>query len=54
MSESKILRIVELATREEKRIMQEAVSEMEKGFSEKIIFSFSTFRGKNYADIRIY
>ena len=34
--------------------MQEAVAEMEKGFSEKIVFSFSTFRGKNYADIRIY
>ena len=34
--------------------MQEAVAEMEKGFSEKIVFSFSTFRGKNYADIRVY
>ncbi len=34
--------------------MQEAVSEMEKGWNEKIVFSFSTFRGKNYADIRVY
>ncbi len=34
--------------------MQEAISEMEKGWNEKIVFSFSTFRGKNYADIRVY
>jgi hypothetical protein len=41
-------------SKEEKRIMQELVSEMEKGWNEKIVFSFSTFRGKNYADIRVY
>ena len=30
------------------------VAEMEKGWNEKIVFSLSEFRGKNYADIRVY
>ena len=34
--------------------MGEVVGEMEKGWNEKILFSVSEFKGKNYADIRIY
>ncbi|GAB4249643.1 MAG: hypothetical protein Kow00109_25690 [Acidobacteriota bacterium] len=34
--------------------MAEIVGEMEKGWNEKILFSVTEFRGKNYADIRIY
>lgn len=34
--------------------MNEIVGEMEKGWNEKIIFSVSEFKGKNYANIRIY
>ncbi|MEJ2077591.1 MAG: transcriptional coactivator p15/PC4 family protein [Acidobacteriota bacterium] len=34
--------------------MAEVVGEMEKGWNEKILFSVSEFKGKNYADIRIY
>lgn len=34
--------------------MSEVVTEMEKGWNEKIVFSLSEFKGKNYADIRIY
>jgi hypothetical protein len=32
----------------------EVVGEMEKGWNEKIVFGISEFRGKNYANIRIY
>jgi len=32
----------------------EVVGEMEKGWNEKILFSVSEFKGKKYADIRIY
>ena len=34
--------------------MAEVVGEMEKGWNEKILFSVSEFKGKKYADIRIY
>lgn len=34
--------------------MSEFVTEMERGWNEKIVFSLSEFKGKNYADIRIY
>ena len=34
--------------------MTEVVAEMEKGWNEKIVFSLSEFKGKNYADIRVY
>lgn len=34
--------------------MSEVVTEMERGWNEKIVFSLSQFKGKNYADIRIY
>jgi hypothetical protein len=34
--------------------MTEVVGEMEKGWNEKILFSVSEFKGKKYADIRIY
>lgn len=34
--------------------MSEIVTEMERGWNEKIVFSLSEFKGKNYADIRIY
>ena len=32
----------------------EVVGEMEKGWNEKIVFGVSEFRGKKYANIRIY
>lgn len=32
----------------------EVIAEMEKGFGEKILFSVSEFRGKKYANVRIY
>ncbi|HUG44159.1 MAG TPA: transcriptional coactivator p15/PC4 family protein, partial [Acidobacteriota bacterium] len=32
----------------------DVVAEMEKSFNEKILFSVSEFKGKQYADIRIY
>lgn len=34
--------------------MNEIIGEMEKGWNEKIVFSVSEFKGKNYANIRIY
>lgn len=34
--------------------MSEIVTEMERGWNEKIVFSRSEFKGKSYADIRIY
>ncbi len=34
--------------------MSEPVAEMERGLNEKIFFSLSEFKGKKYADIRIY
>ncbi len=34
--------------------MSEPVAEMEKGPTEKIFFSLSEYKGKHYADIRIY
>ena len=34
--------------------MADIVGEMEKGWNEKILFSVSEFKGKNYADIRVY
>ena len=34
--------------------MSEIVAEMEKGLNEKIVFSLSEFKGKNYADVRVY
>jgi hypothetical protein len=30
------------------------IAEMEKGYGEKILFSVSEFKGKKYANIRIY
>ena len=30
------------------------VAEMEKGVSEKIVFSVSEFKDKTYADVRVY
>jgi hypothetical protein len=32
----------------------EVTGEMDKGWNEKIVFGVSEFRGKNYANIRIY
>jgi hypothetical protein len=32
----------------------EVTGEMEKGWNEKIVFGVSEFRGKNYANIRIF
>jgi len=32
----------------------EITGEMEKGWNEKIVFGVSEFKGKNYANIRIY
>lgn len=34
--------------------MTEVIGEMEKGWNEKIVFSLSEFKGKSYADVRIY
>ncbi|MCZ6484116.1 MAG: transcriptional coactivator p15/PC4 family protein [Acidobacteria bacterium] len=34
--------------------MSEVIAEMEKSWNEKIVFSLSDYKGKNYADIRIY
>ncbi len=34
--------------------MSEPVAEMEKGPNEKIFFSLSEFKGRKYADIRVY
>lgn len=34
--------------------MADFIAEMEKGWNEKIVFSISDFKGKKYADIRIY
>ena len=34
--------------------MSEIVAEMEKGWNEKLVFSLSEFKGKQYADIRVY
>jgi len=34
--------------------MSEFIAEMEKGWNEKIVFGLSEFKGKKYADIRIY
>ncbi len=34
--------------------MNEIIGEMEKGWNEKLIFSVSEFKGKQYANIRIY
>ena len=34
--------------------MSNVVAEMEKGVGEKIVFSLSEFKGKNYADVRVY
>jgi hypothetical protein len=34
--------------------MTDVVGEMDKGWNEKIVFSVSEFKGKNYANIRIY
>ena len=34
--------------------MNEIIGEMEKGWNEKLIFSVSEFKGKKYANIRIY
>ncbi len=34
--------------------MSEVVAEMEKSWNEKIMFSLSDYKGKNYADIRVY
>ncbi len=34
--------------------MSEVVAEMEKSWNEKIVFSLSDYKGKNYADIRVY
>lgn len=30
------------------------ITELEKGYNEKLIFSLSEFRGKKYADIRVF
>ena len=34
--------------------MSTVVAEMEKSVNEKILFSLSEFKGKSYADIRVY
>jgi hypothetical protein len=34
--------------------MSDVVAEMERSFNEKILFSVSEFKGKRYADIRVY
>jgi len=34
--------------------MGDQVAEMEKGWNEKIVFGVSEYKGKTYADIRIY
>ncbi len=34
--------------------MADQVAEMEKGWNEKIVFGVSEYKGKTYADIRIY
>jgi hypothetical protein len=34
--------------------MNDVVAEMDKGWNEKIVFSVSQFKGKDYANIRIY
>jgi len=34
--------------------MSEVVAEMEKSSNEKIVFSLSEFKGKSYADVRVY
>lgn len=34
--------------------MSEFIAEMEKGWNEKIVFGLSEFKGKKYADLRIY
>ena len=34
--------------------MAEVIGEMEKGWNEKILFSVTEFKGKTYADIRVY
>ncbi|MGH9339281.1 MAG: transcriptional coactivator p15/PC4 family protein [Acidobacteriota bacterium] len=34
--------------------MSEVVTEMEKSYNEKILFSLSEFKEKKYADIRVY
>ena len=34
--------------------MADTIGEMDKGWGEKIVFSVNEFKGKKYADIRIY
>ena len=34
--------------------MSTIVAEMEKSWNEKILFSFSEFKGKSYANIRVH
>jgi Transcriptional Coactivator p15 (PC4) len=34
--------------------MNEIIGEMEKGWNEKLIFSVTEYKGKSYANIRIY
>ena len=34
--------------------MSTVVAEMEKSWNEKILFSLTEFKGKSYADIRVY
>jgi hypothetical protein len=34
--------------------MSDFIAEMEKGWNEKIVFGVSEYKGKKYADIRIY
>ena len=34
--------------------MADVIGEMEKGWNEKIIFSVSEYKGKHYADVRVY
>jgi hypothetical protein len=34
--------------------MSDFIAEMEKGWNEKIVFGVSEFKGKKYADVRIY
>ncbi len=34
--------------------MSEFIAEMEKGWNEKIVFGLSEYKGKKYADLRIY
>ena len=34
--------------------MADVIGEMEKGWNEKILFSITEFKGKTYADIRVY